>query len=77
MSELTNEQNIQLDSEQTSDQVSEQAETKKSGQKTTGNQFSDKTLNDAGISWMDMNHSVVIVGWGNDEKISKVRIMSC
>ena len=30
--------------------------------------FSDTTLNDKGISWMDMNHSVVIVGWGNDEK---------
>jgi len=29
---------------------------------------SDKTLNDKGISWMDMNHSVVIVGWGKDEK---------
>jgi len=29
---------------------------------------SDKTLNDREISWMDMNHSVVIVGWGKDEK---------
>jgi hypothetical protein len=29
---------------------------------------SDKTLNDKGISWMDMNHSVVIVGWGEDKK---------
>ena len=31
-------------------------------------EYSDKSLNDKGISWMDMNHSVVIVGWGNDEK---------
>ena len=31
---------------------------------------SDKTLNDKGISWMDMNHSVVILGWGVDEKTS-------
>lgn len=30
--------------------------------------ISDKTLNDKGISWMDMNHSVVIVGWGKDDK---------
>lgn len=30
--------------------------------------LSDKTLNDRGISWMDMNHSVVIVGWGKEEK---------
>ena len=30
--------------------------------------ISDKTLNDKGISWMDMNHSVVIIGWGKDEK---------
>ena len=31
-------------------------------------EFSDTTLNDKGISWMDMNHSVVIVGWGVDQK---------
>lgn len=30
--------------------------------------LSDKTLNDRGISWMDMNHSVVIIGWGKEEK---------
>ena len=30
--------------------------------------ISDTTLNDKGISWMDMNHSVVIVGWGSDPK---------
>lgn len=29
---------------------------------------SETTLNDKGISWMDMNHSVVIVGWGEDKK---------
>ena len=26
--------------------------------------ISDETLNDKKISWMEMNHSVVIVGWG-------------
>merc|ERR1712032_59948 len=31
-------------------------------------EYSDTSLNDKGISWMDMNHSVVIVGWGKDEK---------
>ena len=30
--------------------------------------ISDETLNDKKISWMEMNHSVVIVGWGVDEK---------
>ena len=30
--------------------------------------ISDTTLNDKGISWMDMNHSVVIIGWGKDPK---------
>lgn len=30
--------------------------------------ISDTTLNDKGVSWMDMNHSVVIVGWGVDKK---------
>ena len=30
---------------------------------------SDKSLNDKGqVSWMDMNHSVVIIGWGKDPK---------
>jgi len=38
---------------------------KKPADKTT---YSDTTLNDKGISWMDMNHSVVIVGWGKDDK---------
>lgn len=37
----------------------------KSGGKS---KFSDISLNDKGISWMDMNHSVVIIGWGKDEK---------
>ena len=30
--------------------------------------ISDKTMNDRKISWMEMNHSVVIVGWGVDDK---------
>ena len=29
----------------------------------------DSSLNDKGkIAWMDMNHSVVIIGWGVDKK---------
>jgi len=40
--------------------------TKKS--KEDSSQYSDKSLNDKGIAWEDMNHSVVIVGWGKDEK---------
>ena len=31
------------------------------------NDYSDTTANDRGISWMDMNHSVVIIGWGYDK----------
>jgi len=34
----------------------------------SSSKYSDISLNDKGISWMDMNHSVVIVGWGKDEK---------
>ena len=31
--------------------------------------FSDKSINEKGkVSWMDMNHSVVIIGWGKDKK---------
>jgi hypothetical protein len=30
--------------------------------------LSDRSLEDYGISWMTLNHSVVIVGWGVDEK---------
>jgi len=31
--------------------------------------LSDSSLNDKGkIAWMDMNHSVVIIGWGVDKK---------
>ena len=36
--------------------------------KSTPQSISDKTLNERGISWMDMNHSVVIIGWGKEEK---------
>lgn len=44
----------------------EQSETNSA--KQSPEKLSDKTLNDRGISWMDMNHSVVIVGWGKEEK---------
>lgn len=30
--------------------------------------ISDKTLKDYGISWQNLNHSVVIIGWGTDEQ---------
>jgi len=44
----------------------ESSETSDSDKKA---EFSDKSINDAGkVSWMDMNHSVVIVGWGKDKK---------
>ena len=41
-----------------------------SGSATTSSAspYSDTTLNERGISWMDMNHSVVILGWGVDDK---------
>ena len=39
-----------------------------SNENTENTKYSDTTLNDKGISWMDMNHSVVIIGWGKDEK---------
>lgn len=45
------------------------ATTKKvKGKASEAAEISDKSLNDKGISWMDMNHSVVIVGWGKDDK---------
>jgi C1A family cysteine protease len=47
------------------------AQTNSSGEeKAKANpQYSDKSINDKGkVSWMDMNHSVVIVGWGKDKK---------
>lgn len=47
-------------------ETQEQRET--SSTKMSPEKLSDKTLNDRGISWMDMNHSVVIVGWGKEEK---------
>ena len=37
-------------------------------EKTPGNQVTDRDLEDYGVSWMNLNHSVVIVGWGFDEK---------
>lgn len=44
-------------------------ETEKKDQDTgKAGTLSDVTLNERGISWMDMNHSVVIVGWGVEKK---------
>ena len=31
-------------------------------------QLTDRDLEDYGIAWMNLNHSVVITGWGVDEK---------
>ena len=28
----------------------------------------DTTANDNGVSWVEMNHSVVIIGWGVDQE---------
>lgn len=30
--------------------------------------LSDKSLEDYGISWMNLNHSVLIIGWGVDQE---------
>ena len=30
-------------------------------------EVSDKVLDDYGIAWMNLNHSVVIIGWGFDD----------
>jgi len=30
--------------------------------------ISDTTLNDKGMTWMNMSHAVFIVGWGTDDK---------
>lgn len=30
--------------------------------------ITDRTLDDYGIAWMNLNHSVVITGWGVDPK---------
>ena len=36
--------------------------------KSSLNQISDVTQNDKGVNWVEMNHSVVIVGWGKDKE---------
>ena len=38
------------------------------GQSHKEKKLSDKDLEDYGIAWMNLNHSVVIVGWGVDDK---------
>jgi cathepsin C len=37
-------------------------------QQSSENEVSDRTLSDYGISWQNLNHSVVIIGWGTDPK---------
>jgi len=56
----------QMSEEQEADAVTETTDKKKDSDKV--GTLSDVTLNDKGISWMDMNHSVVIVGWGVEKK---------
>ena len=44
-------------------------ETETEAQAELKKNISDKSLNEIGqVSWMDMNHSVVILGWGKDPK---------
>ena len=43
-------------------EVQELVQTGNSKAKATD--VNDKTLNDAGRAWQNLNHSVVIVGWG-------------
>jgi hypothetical protein len=44
-------------------------ETETEAQAELKKNISDKSLNEVGqVSWMDMNHSVVILGWGKDPK---------
>ena len=57
----------QLSQEEEADS-SEKEDKAVTGVAQTAEKLSDVTLNDKGISWMDMNHSVVIVGWGKEEK---------
>jgi len=38
------------------------------GNEKTKNQITNRNLDDYGIAWMNLNHSVVIVGWGVDPK---------
>lgn len=53
---------------QTGSSDQESSDNEKRSSKRSSAKPSDATLNDKGISWMDMNHSVVIIGWGKDEK---------
>jgi cathepsin C len=36
-----------------------------------GQQITDKTLEDYGISWQNLNHSVTIIGWSEDPQTSQ------
>lgn len=38
------------------------------GNDSKKNEVTDRSLEDYGIAWMNLNHSVVIIGWGYDEK---------
>lgn len=55
------------DEDQT-EQENQEGQNAESTAKKAAENLSDKTLNDRGISWMDMNHSVVIIGWGKEDK---------
>jgi len=62
--------NIDSDSSLTelSEEGKPEEKPKANAESKSTSKYSDTTLNDKGISWMDMNHSVVIVGWGKDDK---------
>jgi len=71
VSSSTDDKNTHKSDEKAKEEIEKHHHKSKMAQKTTkrkASAYSDISLNDKGISWMDMNHSVVIVGWGKDEK---------
>lgn len=48
-------------------QTDQDIKTEKSSDKITLNK---KTMTEQGLAWENQNHSVVLVGWGYDEKTS-------
>jgi hypothetical protein len=48
--------------------MNEKTKTQSESEKTPRNVLTDRDLEDYGVAWMNLNHSVVILGWGFDEK---------
>ena len=56
-------------SQTSSDETEQESESEQKRAKPASQNLNDVSLNDKGkIAWMDMNHSVVIIGWGVDKK---------